>query len=1007
MTGLISLHNSTTPAGNISLYGVDAHLFGQRAHFNKRAGLLTLSLTNDSTALQLFSVAFWAVNPLEPQASQVTYIQALDPRATTLAEMTDTGLDRRAPLLVMDFEQREIGQSSPFPGSSNTLSVTFSVSSQLTTNSTSPSHMQVLEIKGLVTSSTADSDDFSAYTRYHTPIHSAVWRSGIGALYLRLNDTLLSQTPYMFSFVIQNSISGQSSVVPSIAVGQLSANDGGVVFSSQSLLAAVEMNGANGTAAPLRVFANFTVVQLGQSSASSSANNTLTLTLASKGGLTFDSSILLTLRGLTGSHTPSGIVIVTSMDASNDLADWNRERGTLIFSLNITLAASQPLVLSFTLKNPRTTQSSPRVSLWISQISPMWNPLTSGLNLEAPLVVAGFVTATLSQTTASQGATNTLRLEISLQTLMPAGSVILISGLTGSATVDSLDIVLSILQFNNTLTAISPFKSTAQWNQTKGQLRMELLLPSESSIMYAIVWNVTNPFAYQPTPNNIRMWSEGPVTIAETSVQTATGSASPMLVNGFQTAYLSQDQVSVSTYNKLTLTLMTQAAEIKAKTLVTLSGLVGAMPDGCRGLATCEFNIELSPPNEIFRTVALWYAAAANTPAHIVLRLVEDSLPDVEYSFIFEVLNGGNAQMSPDISISACCESVIVPVAVDRGSKNTAPLLIAGSVIANISQSSAGQGMLNNLTLDLSFTVRLGPTDPATYIEISDLVGSKTASSTSANPFEVQCSGNKLNRPQWKATDTRGILTLSIGNDYILAGEVVTCSFTLRNPEFPQVAAQARVQLHGAIAGESYLMTPPALIHRAPLFVYGWTHASILQRTPSAGEINTLTVSLESLGSLPAAYSVTISGLFNTRTSSTLQLPLVRNESVSPSPFAATGVWTQESGDLIVYLSSPLRSAQFSFDLRNPLQGRDGLDVQVHIEGLLVKRIMQSGLGNSAAMLVAGLLLRSIGQSNPGTLYFVQTYENVCVHICMARVLKYICIWVYILRKHVLETRFT
>ena len=98
------------------------------------------------------------------------------------------------------FTRAHVSEYSPafLSGDMNTLSVTFSVSSDLTTNPTSRLSMLIVAIQGLVKTETADSDEFSAISRGNTPIHSAVWKQGSGALYLLVNATLLGKTPYEF-----------------------------------------------------------------------------------------------------------------------------------------------------------------------------------------------------------------------------------------------------------------------------------------------------------------------------------------------------------------------------------------------------------------------------------------------------------------------------------------------------------------------------------------------------------------------------------------------------------------------------------------------------------------------------------------------------------------------------------------------------------------------------------------------------------------------------------------
>jgi hypothetical protein len=712
-------------------------------------------------------------------------------------------------------------------GDINTLSVTFSVSSDLTTNATSRLSMLVVAIQGLVKTESEDSNEFAAIVRHNTPMDSAVWKKEPGALYVRLNDTLLGQTPYAMSFKVKNSLVAQSAVVPTIAIGKLLLTpEGNLAFTSDSLLPAVDMHGAEGVAAPLKVFANFTVLRLGQSTASFSAVNTLTLTIATKYGFTLDPSVKLTLSGLIGSITPSGRLQVQSQGIRPEdvVAHWNQTTGTLIYHVNVgnhSLAAEENLILKFNLTNQARPQSSPVVRFWAANISPIWTTVDKSADLEAPLEVAGIVSASLTQSTPSQNVSNTLTATILLQTLLPAQSLLVISGVTGAATTDNENMPISVYRYNATDTpqwsqlagASSPFTTTAAWSQTLGELRFEVLTPTEPLTSYSISWVIQNPKSRQTTPGNIRISGEGPVSMAPIIPDAGIDHEKPMAINGLE-ATLLQSEVSIESVNDLSLTVET-AMGLYATTLVTLSGLAGSEPVKfnqitedtlCFLPAICEFPVSVSPSDGRWSEVAQWRRVIINNlvEVHLILRVLEDVPPGVRYVIKFQFRNGAVAQRSPKLFMGCCCASSLTPELVQPGSldKLKAPLLIAGSSAANISQSSGGQGERNTITLRLSFNLDLLLTDPETVIVVSGLVGSRTASSDS---IPVTCSGSipgavYIQNAIWKATRTRGTLTMSLREE-VQAEEVLTCNFELLNPLSLQPAPEVRVQLTGAITG--------------------------------------------------------------------------------------------------------------------------------------------------------------------------------------------------------------
>ena len=970
------------------MFGASAHLYTLRGH-------LLLTLRNDTASQQMYSFTFAVENPSEHQPVQDTFLRALDPLALTLFEQTDSGLDRHAPLLVIDFAVRDIAQSSPLPSRNNTLSVTFAVTSDITSNATAPQTMLVLQILGLVETSSESDDDFRAIRSTNAPIHSAIWHAGTGGLYLRLNGDLMAQKLYVFSFDVTNRQGAQSAVIPTIAIGKLveSSSGGGdgsaPTFSTDLLLPPVHMSVAEDDTAPLKVFANLTVLRIGQSTASGGASNTITVTIASHNGLTLDSTTPLFLTGLTGSATLTGTRRVVSTDGSkladNDAA-WYQHNGTLVckFLRNVTLQPGEELVFNFTLQNPTFSQPSPQVSIFITQLAPFWSPMESAHGLLAPLAVAGFVRSLLLQSSASQGVANTLTADLTLQTSLPADSYIVISGLMGAETVDG-NVPVSVSHYNASLEEpwqslegeASPFNSLGTWNQTLGELRVQLVADLPDPLArYSLKWNLTNPNVAQPMPVNILIWGEGLVRMWRKTPVLGEGAAAPLLVGGFRTVALSQSQVSIESLNTLTLQLSTREAGLVAGTLVTVAGLVGGRPDSCGGLAKCVIPVSPSPmtSDDVWWEYGTLYMPGSGEDPHLVLEVLRDTDQNVDYTFQFEIRNGGAAQISPDISISACCKTVLVSIPVQHANPqdyNSAPLLIAGSPSSNMTQSTAGQGQHNTLTIDISFLVTLKPiadAQDATDVVLSGLVGSTTPSWSSTDEteaFAVDCSNQKLVGKGWKRSSKRGELTLQV-KKIISAHQVIRCSFNLTNPLEAQEAPRVLAQLRGAMVGEPFVVKTVGEPEEAPLFVHGFTHASISQTTPSAGEINELFVSLESLGSLQAGAAITVHGLRHVLTSSTSTLSIMRN--ASTSPFEASGVWNQSTGTLIVALSTRLTAKQesgFSFALRNAIRGQDSAQIDVEVAGLVARAPVSTGPGNLAALLIADMPMRAIAQSQP------------------------------------------
>jgi hypothetical protein len=130
------------------------------------------------------------------------------------------------------------------------------------------------------------------------------------------------------------------------------------------------------------------------------------------------------------------------------------------------------------------------------------------------------------------------------------------------------------------------------------------------------------------------------------------------------------------------------------------------------------------------------------------------------------------------------------------------------------------------------------------------------------------------------------------------------------------------------------------------------------QSSPSAGELNTLTVSLQSFGTLPATSAITIRGLLDTLTNTSV-ISLAVNRTVLPSPLSAEGSWNQSTGSLTVNLTSHLPGQKiivFAFTVRNSKLGQDGVEASLEVAGLILRTKMDGTL------LVADFLQRDIGQ---------------------------------------------
>jgi len=209
----------------------------------------------------------------------------------------------------------------------------------------------------------------------------ATWEQIPGRLTLSVLPMAIvaNDTQYAVSFQLKNPDVSQAARSPSIsAIGSV-----GIAESAMDVDDALVLpyaGAAAGDAAPLKVEAAvFKLKSLAQSTPYPSANNTITCTLGVNVLLTMAAKI--TIFGLIGSTTPSTSSMQLQGAAKHvfgNFSQWQQGSGSLI----LTVATSQSMrpktgyVISFTLKNPATAQTSNHVSIAArGHPVPVGNPL--------------------------------------------------------------------------------------------------------------------------------------------------------------------------------------------------------------------------------------------------------------------------------------------------------------------------------------------------------------------------------------------------------------------------------------------------------------------------------------------------------------------------------------------------------------------------------------------------------------------------------------------------------
>ena len=218
---------------------------------------------------------------------------------------------------------------------------------------------------------------------------------------------------------------------------------------------------SEGDAAPLRVLApSFIVRDIGQATPYPTANNTVTITLASSVALAEADGSVVTISGLTGSQTPdSNTLALTDVDSTDSTtlfgttADWDQDTGTLLLSVasGQTLAAGSIYKFSIALVNPDGAQDAPAVTVSASGTVAVPGALMNADRVSRPNVLKasrgdaaplqvnapGLSLREISQSRASPDTLVTVTVTLASNVDLFPGDKITIAGLNGTQTADA------------------------------------------------------------------------------------------------------------------------------------------------------------------------------------------------------------------------------------------------------------------------------------------------------------------------------------------------------------------------------------------------------------------------------------------------------------------------------------------------------------------------------------------------------------------------------------------
>eukprot|EP00960_Hanusia_phi_P057874 763692-Hanusia_phi.AAC.1 len=758
------------------------------------------------------------------------------------------------------------------------------------------------------------------------------------------DQPLLAGKTYNFSFTLTNSLFDQTESTVTIAVtgGTPNINFSPLPLERSNLSIGGIYHGAN---PPLVVRPSFIKRDMYQATPIASVANVLYVKLQVNvpfGGQNASITIrglsnaiyadIIDLQPIDGSDGIGTVSAVPYFQYDGQVGKGKKSSGEgmiLNFVDNSSFVLNVIYSFKFNIFNPSAGQDSPNISISgigfanYSIIRYRDQIMSPGPRNTAPLLIADFTYAFISQSTPSQISKNQITLLFSTRADLVTYTRITLTGLIGSRTPFA---ELSI-------TADDVFNPKGLWSPENGEIVINVVKTSEARKVYSIVFEIENENYGQDSPN-IYIYTSIFV-IAKTSVQKASGNYAPMLIADFLVKTIYQQTVSPLASNEISVILSTRASLIANSTRVTISGLTGLEPV----LAT-QMLYYPTMASSAFGNIAEWEYYSGS----LILTVSKDTAPKTNYTLSIKVINPQRAQVSPVVQISS--SGILITITeMSRGLGNAAPLLIAGFQNLLVSQSTPSVFAKNTLTFSLKPNCEI--TAPA-QITISALNGIivtneywAVSSANSINPFSTTA--------RWM---NGGFLVVSLLQS-VLADVWYTFRVDVVNSGVSQDAQSLKIAVTGVV-NVTQVNVPQALGNNAPLLIAGFVYKWIGQSTTYKSALNAISVTIAMRMSLDLFSQVVIEGLKDTLQTSTdlLEITVYGDD----APFQQYGSFDQTSGRLTIRMRSPSTANAtyiLSFYLANPHIFQPSANVTIRTTRIVTTNdTMDYSLGANAPLYV-------------------------------------------------------
>ena len=622
ITGLIGAESPTSVVTLTQLQGPVAQVFGTTATFSAAEGTLTLEMQTanapDPDNNQEFVMSFPVRNAMTAQDAMHVNISAVGASAASSGASITLAPTRMAGKVLnisqAEFSHTRAGQSSSFPGASNTISITLTPNTDLR-----PPF--ALTVSGLF-GAKAPSGTI-AVTATGGISFTGTWDQGQKMLVLdSVASSVDATATFSISFVVANRVSPQLPPKVQVAVSRYGS----------MLIFASHLQNAAGSAAVLAIDGRAWITRyIQQHTSKPGATNTLTVTLRPNYLVPTDTRI--SILGLFDAAPVAGqslLPLVSYPNSADSCAacgyfgrlargygTWDEEDAGLMLFVNTYLQQAADVAFSFAVRNPTAPQASPRVALRTTVVLIPQQRLTvqqtgaPGSASTALSVQDLGVQGKIWQSSSMPAAVNTLYVEMQfnfhLSDYLDQLSLlrVSISGLI-SPNRTSVGVSAGSVEVGTTWTVGAggnsiEWRRMGEWNEELGVM---VLRPALSAVTYSslpccadqtlkVAWNIVNPASQQEPPARVSLSlsnsNDSLVEAWETSTHLAyveeppahqpvsrAGDAHPLRVHApaFVGASMAQSSPWPGAQNTLTLTLLSNIA-LSYPAAVTVSGLVG------------------------------------------------------------------------------------------------------------------------------------------------------------------------------------------------------------------------------------------------------------------------------------------------------------------------------------------------------------------------------------------------------------------------------------------------